>query len=132
MAKKARKYAVPGLAKEYHESHNRCACCWRVRRRGEDGSLQCHHLLSGRVGRPDALWNFLLLCARCHGQLGHGRENLAVCLTLKMQEDYVTYDIEAMQAHVSRFGREKMPGPAPLPEWILTARRDSWQQQLAK
>ena len=113
-----RKYADLKAVATWRAQQDRCACCLRL----NPMWLQLHHLLGGRVGRPDGAWNCLALCQECHDRLGHGRENLAICLTLKRESDPENYDQAAMQAHLQRFGTELLPAPAALPDWILELR----------
>lgn len=116
-----RKYADPQAVDEWRQEHESCAACWRHYR--ELGViLEMHHMLGGRVGRPDAKWNFIMLCRECHERLGHGRNNLAICLTLKRECDIENYDPWSMQNHLVRFGDEVLVEPAELPDWIFKER----------
>lgn len=118
------RYADPDVLAEYRWAHDCCAACWRTERSPDVLHLDLHHMF-GRLCRPDATWGILLLCQRwgeegCHERLGHGRENLAVCLRIKA--DMSEYDPAAMQGYLRRFGNEILPEPAVLPAWIEEAR----------
>ena len=124
-----RRYADLAAVAAWRELHESCAACWRHWRKIPFLGLQTHHMLGGRFARPDRLWNLLCLCASCHERLGHGRANLAICLTLKRESNAEDYDPAAMQEHMRRFGDgyrfEILPEPAELPAWLLAERLKS-------
>ena len=98
-----RKYSNPATVSAWRQQQDRCASC------GKRGPIEVHHMLGGRVARPDREWNFLALCQACHEKYGHGRENLSYCLWWKMRSDPENYDRAAMQAWLKRFGTETLP-----------------------
>lgn len=120
----------PGHSREtitaWREQHESCAACWRHQRRFGT-ILQIHHMLGGRVARPNYLWNLLVLCFECHERLGHGRANLATCMALKAASDCECFSPPKMQVWLTRFGTERLPVPAALPDWIVSARQN-WER----
>ena len=124
-AAKRKRYELREESSDYRLEHLSCAACWKPYWTLGFIQLDQHHLLGGRVARQDGAWNWLMLCRRwgeegCHDKLGHGRENLAVALTIKIEMG--EYEPETMQEYLRRFGGEILPDPAPLYPWIVTAR----------
>ena len=118
--KGGRRYGNKAVLQAWRERFESCAVCG-AHSRQFGTNLQLHHLLNGKYGRPDADFNFLMLCELHHEQLGTGLDNLAVLMTLKELVDPEGYDLEAMRQHAARFKR-LLPDPAPLPGWILELR----------
>lgn len=60
--KGGRRNEVPGMAAEFHQTHDRCAACHRPRSECSRG-LQRHHPLGGKFGRHDHIANQIALCS---------------------------------------------------------------------
>lgn len=120
--RKARRYAVSGLAYAWSLEHESCAACWASA--FTFGTiLEVHHILGGTHGRPDAYWNFLRLCQGCHSILQGGLRNKSICLHLKRESDVENYSRRSMQQHMARFGTEQLvPTIRTLPRWVIERR----------
>lgn len=125
---------------EWEAKHQVCAGCgFRLGQPG--GWLETHHILDGKYGRPDKAWNWLRLCGRyndqddppCH-RLAEGEQvrrrdgtlwpklSDGACLTLKRESDPESFDLEAMQEHMARLTRRKLPELEEVPVQILERR----------
>lgn len=117
LKRKSRKHDVPQIRREFAAQQSRCAAC------GSSRDLHVHHILGGRVGRPDDRRNLLRLCRTCHG-LTHGDRlrgasgdfrsglSLANILWLKQESDPQWYDLNWLQ---QTNGKLRLPDPIPPP-----------------
>lgn len=112
--------AAIDLRREYLELFGSCACCRRTATFGV--VIDVHHMVSGRMGKPDDRRNFLSLCRfvawtgksgeGCHPRLDKSF-GLPYCLTLKQESDPDGFDLAWLREHHT-IG--ELPEAKPVPE----------------